>query len=82
MSKFYEILKEENNFCAANHQAKLDFLDDKSISNFKKSPYFWAPMVFYGTVESKNTSNYLMYLFVFLGLILGYFGYRKLKNKT
>ncbi|WP_026718610.1 CHAT domain-containing protein [Flavobacterium antarcticum] len=69
MEKFYKNLKKSGNYREANHQAKLDFLNDEAISNSKKSPYYWSAMVYYGTMESKSDSNYLVYILVFLGAI-------------
>ena len=69
MEKFYKNLKKSGNYSEANHQAKLDFLNDETISNSKKSPYYWSAMVYYGTLESKSDSNYLVYILVFLGAI-------------
>lgn len=69
MEKFYSNLKKEGNYFEANHQAKLDFLSDETISNTKKSPYYWSAMVYYGTLETKYNPNYLAYLLAFLGAI-------------
>lgn len=69
MEKFYKNLKKSGNYREANHQAKLDFLNDETISNSKKSPYYWSAMVYYGTLESKSDSHYLVYFLVFLGAI-------------
>lgn len=69
MEKFYKNLKKSGNYSEANHQAKLDFLNDETISNSKKSPYYWSAMVYYGTLESKSDSHYLVYILVFLGAI-------------
>ena len=68
--KFYSNVKKGAAFFEANHQAKLDFLADESISNVKKSPYYWASFVYYGTLENQQQPNhYLTWFLVFFGLI-------------
>ncbi|MEC4004099.1 CHAT domain-containing protein [Flavobacterium sp. SUN052] len=69
MEKFYKNIKDGSSFFDANHKAKLDFLSDSDISNTKKSPYFWAPMVYYGTIESETSTNYLCWISIVGGLI-------------
>jgi len=80
MGKFYSTLKEDGNYFEANHQAKLDFLNDEKISNIKKSPYYWSAMVYYGTLETKSNSNYLAYILVFLGAIGLFLLFRRFKK--
>ena len=70
MDKFYKNIKKGNSYFESNHQAKLDFLNDESISNAKKSPYYWSAMVYYGTLENKNTTNYWLWISVVVVLIV------------
>ena len=81
MDKFYSNLKKGSTFIEANHQAKLDYLADESISNVKKSPYYWSAFVYYGSLEAKApTTNYTYYIVGFLVLIslfLIYIRYKK-----
>jgi len=69
MEKFYKHIKKGDSYFEANYQAKLEFLGDESISNTKKSPYYWAPFVYYGTLEKKAQSHYWPWIFVFCGII-------------
>ena len=69
MEKFYKNIKNEKSFFEANHKAKLDFLSDSDISNTKKSPYYWAPMVYYGTLEGETSENYLRWISIIGGSI-------------
>ena len=69
MEKFYKNIKNGSSFFEANHQAKLDFLSDSDIPNAKKSPYYWSAFVYYGTIESKNSTNYLLWISIFGGVI-------------
>ncbi len=73
INKFYESVKNGDSFFQANHQSKLDFLNDESISNAKKSPYYWSPMVYYGNLNertgSKNWIYWLLIPFVLFGFL-------------
>lgn len=69
MEKFYSALKKGSSFAQANHKAKLAFLADGSISNAKKSPYYWCSMAYYGQLEI-NHGNDLLFYFIALGIIL------------
>lgn len=62
MENFYANYKKGRNYPIAIHKAKIEFLNDKTIPNSKKSPYYWSAFVFYGTVSEDTTSNY-WYLF-------------------
>lgn len=62
MKNFYANYKKGMTYPMANHTAKMDFLNDKTIPNSKKSPYYWSAFVFYGTISEDITSNY-WYLF-------------------
>ena len=69
MEKFYYNLKNGQSYADSNHQAKLDFLNDTSISNAKKSPYYWSSFVYYGTLENAPGTNYFLWISLFGGLI-------------
>ncbi|WP_447635323.1 CHAT domain-containing protein [Flavobacterium microcysteis] len=62
MKNFYTNYKKGMTYPIANHKAKIEFLNDKTIPNSKKSPYYWSAFVFYGAVSEDTTSNY-WYLF-------------------
>lgn len=68
MENFYKNLKDGSAYFEANHRAKLDFLNDKSIPNVKKSPYYWSAFVYYGTLEARDTGYNLTWIWVFLGI--------------
>ena len=69
MKDFYKNLKNNIPFFEANRQAKKDFLDDNTISNTKKSPYYWSAFVYYGTIE-KPENNYWIWVLVGVVMIL------------
>lgn len=73
MEEFYKNLAESNSNAKALHQAKLDYLDNKDISNAQKSPYYWAAFVYYGEIEPANSLHFLWYsitLVLFIVIIL------------
>jgi CHAT domain-containing protein len=81
METFYKNIKNGQSYLDANTNAKLDFLKDKSISNAKKSPYYWSAFVYYGGIETAETpTNYYFYilgLIVLIGLFLVFNRFRK-----
>nr|WP_315143043.1 CHAT domain-containing tetratricopeptide repeat protein [uncultured Flavobacterium sp.] len=81
MDNFYENIKNGQSYLDANANAKLDFLKDKSISNAKKSPYYWSAFVYYGGIEKEETpTNYYFYilgLLILIGLFLVFKHFRK-----
>lgn len=81
MDDFYKNIKNDQSYFEANTNAKLDFLNDKSISNAKKSPYYWSAFVYYGGIETPETSTryyfYILGLLILIGLFLGYKHFRK-----
>ncbi len=82
MEKFYKNIKAGKSYFDANHQAKLDFLSDASIPNAKKSPYYWSAFVYYGTLENKSSSMFLIGIVIIIGIIfvvLGYTVFRKVR---
>ncbi|CAD5340724.1 hypothetical protein FLA105535_00679 [Flavobacterium bizetiae] len=86
MTDFYKNIKNDVPYFEANTNAKLAFLQDKSIPNAKKSPYYWSSFVYYGSVsvEEKST-NYIYYiisLLIVIGLFLVFNHYRKWKIFT
>ena len=71
MEKFYSDLKKNQSYFEANHSAKLQYLKDTSISNAKKSPYYWCAMVYYGNLQ-KSSANDLNYFYLAAVLFLGF----------
>ena len=86
MADFYKNIKSNAPYFEANANAKLDFLNDKSIPNAKKSPYYWSSFVYYGSiskeVESTNYIYYIISLLTVIGLFLIFNHYRKWKIFT
>ena len=81
MNKFYQNIHQGKSYLEANHQSKLDFLADKTISNAKKSPYYWSAFVYYGTLDSETESpNYIFYGIGLL-LLIALFLYFKTRRK-
>lgn len=86
MDDFYKNIKKGVPYFEANANAKLDFLNDKSIPNAKKSPYYWSSFVYYGSISAEEKStNYIYYiisLLTVIGLFLVFNQYRKWKIFT
>ena len=81
MNKFYQNIHNGKSYVEANHQSKLDFLADKTISNAKKSPYYWSAFVYYGTLNTEAKSpNYILYGIAML-LLIGLFLYFNKRQK-
>lgn len=70
MADFYKNIKNNVPYFEANTNAKLDFLNSKSIPNAKKSPYYWSSFVYYGSISpEEKSSNYMLYIISFLAVI-------------
>lgn len=86
MTDFYKNIKNDIPYFEANTNAKLAFLQDKSIPNAKKSPYYWSSFVYYGSVSAEEKStNYIYYiisLLIVIGLFLVFNHYQKWKIFT
>lgn len=86
MSDFYKNIKNDVLYFEANANAKRDFLNDKSIPNAKKSPYYWGSFVYYGSISAQEKSgNYIYYmisLLTVIGLFLVFNHYQKWKIFT
>ena len=83
MTDFYKNVKNDVPYIEANVNAKIAFLNDKSIPNAKKSPYYWSSFVYYGSISfEEKSNNYIYYIISFLtviGLFLVFNHYRKWK---
>ncbi|MBC7847048.1 MAG: CHAT domain-containing protein [Flavobacterium sp.] len=81
MTDFYKNIKNGESYLDANANAKMNFLKDKSISNAKKSPYYWSAFVYYGGIETaEKPTNYYLYilgLLILIGLFLVFKHFRK-----
>jgi hypothetical protein len=86
MTDFYKNIKNNVPYFKANADAKIAFLNDKSIPNAKKSPYYWSSFVYYGSIsQEEKSSNYIYYiisLLIIIGLFLILNHYRKWKIFT
>jgi CHAT domain-containing protein len=86
MTDFYKNIKNNQTYLEANTNAKLDFLNDKSIPNAKKSPYYWSSFVYYGSISTEEKSAYYIWyiisLLAVIGLFLVFNHYRKWKIFT
>lgn len=73
MQSFYENYNTSESAYLANHQSKIDYLENEAISNAKKSPYYWSAFVYYGTLEpakSDNTTFYIIFSIFIASIVL------------
>ncbi|WP_163409133.1 CHAT domain-containing protein [Flavobacterium ajazii] len=86
MTDFYKNIQNNQTYFEANANAKLEYLNDKSIPNAKKSPYYWSSFVYYGSISTEtNSTNYIFYiisLLTVIGLFLVFNHYQKWKIFT
>ncbi|MDY8136794.1 CHAT domain-containing protein [Aquimarina sp. 2201CG5-10] len=83
MKGFYQNLQNDPNTSKSLHLAKLDYLNDETISNFQKSPYYWAAFVYYGEIQDTETKISLWYIISIISFLLIIVFLRKfLLNKT
>jgi hypothetical protein len=85
MEHFYNELAESKSPSTSIREARISYLEDKSISNIEKSPYYWAGFTYYGKLSKESQSRFeLKYLLIFgLALIMVLFEiYYSKRNKT
>ena len=70
MDKFYKNINKNKSYSEAIQESKIQFLNDKDISNAKKSPYYWAPFVYYGTLENNHQSDFWYWFLMAFSIIL------------
>ncbi|WP_292943557.1 CHAT domain-containing protein [Olleya sp. UBA1516] len=73
MASFYKNYSQSHSPFIANRLAKLDYLKDQSISNIKKSPYYWSTFIYYGHLTPEKptvNSKYIIFTFIGLGIAL------------
>lgn len=70
MSLFYQSYEKTNSANSANRQSKLDYLQSKSVSNIKKSPYYWSAFMYYGKIDvEERNETYFIYFYYFIGTV-------------
>ena len=81
MQSFYKNYNEQESAFIANHNSKLEYLENDAISNIKKSPYYWSAFVYYGTLEKAKPNQTMFYmafgLFILLIVLLLYLKFKK-----
>lgn len=70
MSSFYENLKVLGDKSLSLHKSKLDYLNNNSISNAKKSPFYWASFVYIGNTMDLSNDNFSLGWLIILGFVL------------
>ncbi len=70
MQSFYKNYSDNRSANVSNRQSKLDYLEDDTISNIKKSPYYWSAFVYYGELTESANDYTLIYIAVSLFILL------------
>lgn len=86
MQSFYKNYSNSQSAYFANQQSKIDYLENETISNAKKSPYYWSAFVYYGKLEPAKSNDTIFYIIfsIVIGLIvlLLFLKYRKHGRNT
>ncbi len=86
MNHFYEDLQRNKSPAISIRKAKISYLDDKSINNLEKSPYYWAGFTYYGKPINGNQTDanfkflYIAILCVII-LLFGFYASRSVQKK-
>lgn len=72
MTSFYDHYSKNNSAFVANRNSKLEYLNNKDISNAKKSPYYWSGFVYYGALDKQTESKRIIWILggTFIVLVL------------
>jgi len=80
IESFYKNYSKNNSAYISNNQSKLDYLQNKSITNIKKSPYYWSAFTFYGNLTKPKKNNYEYLVIIVISILLAlllFLGYKK-----
>lgn len=81
IQSFYKHYNKNKSAFTSNHLSKIEYLENKSISNVKKSPYYWSAFVYYGKIGEPIPDYSLIYIsFSIIIIILLVLLTFKLKN--
>lgn len=69
MDYYYQNLKNIQSRNLSLHQASLNYLQDATIDNARKSPYYWGAFVYYGTTDAPQESTDWLWVFLLLAII-------------
>ncbi|MFI1771111.1 CHAT domain-containing protein [Thalassobellus citreus] len=70
MKSFYKEYNNNKSGYISNHLSKITYLENDTITNAKKSPYYWSAFVFYGSVTEPVSNNTLFYILIGVVIIL------------
>ncbi|MCG2429783.1 CHAT domain-containing protein [Aequorivita xiaoshiensis] len=83
MEYYYQNLSKNRSRNLSLHRASINYLQNKTIDNTRKSPYYWGAFVYYGATdtpqEKRNISSlsFLIFLIPLIGIGVWYFKKRK-----
>lgn len=69
MEYYYKNLKKTQSRNLSLHHASLNYLQDETIDNSRKSPYYWGAFEYYGTTDAPQESSDWPWTFLLLLII-------------
>ncbi|MGB1210420.1 MAG: CHAT domain-containing protein [Lacinutrix venerupis] len=70
MTSFYRNLDNTTSISFANHQSKIEYLNNKDISNIKKSPYYWSAFTLYGGFDQVEHNYFNKWLIIGISIVI------------
>lgn len=78
MHNFYKNYAKTKSINIANQKSKINYLNDNTIKNNMKSPYYWSPFIYYGAIKNNKTEPFPYYIiFSILCLIILFLAIKK-----
>ena len=79
MTSFYSNYNSSSSAFIANHTSKLAYLENNTISNPKKSPYYWNAFVYYGSISKVESK---IHYWIIAGILILFIVFLGLKSKS
>ena len=64
MASFYNSLDNIKSISYSNRQSKLRYLNNNTIKNLKKSPYYWSAFTLYGNFDKVEVNTFNIWLII------------------
>ena len=84
IESFYKNYNKNKSAYVSNNQSKLDYLQNESITNIKKSPYYWSAFTFYGNLSKPKKNNYKYLSIIAVAMLIAlllFLGFKKRNGK-
>lgn len=70
MESFYKNYSTSQSAYTANQASKISYIENESINNSKKSPYYWSAFVYYGDLTEVKSQNFTIYICIGIFIVL------------